>query len=95
LGTQLRYVVSAVDLSTHQIGVLEFGQSVAELVKKWATGFGYLRGMTIEISRATKSKHSRMEVAMIREPPLPWVLSTEGLDLKEVLERTWERQEDK
>jgi len=95
LGSQLRYVVSAVDLSTHQVGVLEFGASVAELIRQWASGFGYLRGMMIEISRATKSKHSRMEVSMIRDPPKAWVLATESLDLNEVLERTWERQEDK
>ena len=93
IGTQLRYLVSAADLSTHQVGVIEFGATVAALIKQWASGFGYLRGMTIEVARATKSKHSRMEVTMIRNPPPGWLMATEALDLKEVLERTWERQE--
>ena len=93
LGTQLRYVVSCIDISTRQVGVLEFGQSVAMLIKQWSTGFGYMRGMIIEISRAHKNKHSRMEVNLIKEHPPAFCLSTEPLDLEEVLERTWDRQQ--
>jgi hypothetical protein len=93
MGTQLRYVVSCVDISTHQVGVFEFGASVSMLIQQWSSGLGYLRGLTIEIGRASKSKHSRMEVKLIREAPLAWVLATNPLDLIEVLERTWERAE--
>jgi len=91
IGTQLRYVVSAVDISTHQVGVFEFGASVSQLIQQWSAGLGYLRGMMIEVTRASKSKHSRMEIALIREHPLAWVMATQELDLIEVLERTWER----
>jgi hypothetical protein len=93
LGTQLRYVVSCVDVSTRQVGVFEFGASVSTLIKQWSTGFGYLKGMIIEVTRASKSKHSRMEVNLIKEHPMPWVMALEGLPLEEVLERTWERAE--
>lgn len=91
LGTQLRYLVSAVDISTHQVGVFEFGVSVSLLIKQWSSGLGYLHGLVVEIMRAAKSKHSRMEISLIREAPLAWVMATPPLDLNEVLERTWER----
>jgi hypothetical protein len=93
IGRQLRYVVSAVDISTKQVGVFEFGSSVSLLIKQWASGLGYLHGMIIEVTRASKSKHSRMEISLIREHPMSWVMSLEGLPLEEVLERTWERAE--
>lgn len=92
LGTQLRFVVCGADLSTRQVGVFEFGSTVAALVKQWTLGLGSLRGMILEITRATKSKHSRMEVGLIKETPPGWFMSTEGLDLVDVLERTWGRQ---
>ena len=91
LGTQLRYLVSAVDVSSRQVGVFEFGQSVSTLIKQWSSGLGFLKGMIIEVTRVSKSKHSRMEVSMIREHTMPWCMALEGLPLEEVLERTWER----
>ena len=93
LGRQLRYLVSAVDLSTRQIGVFEFGASISMLIKQWSSGLGYLKGMMIEVTRATKSKHSRMEVKLIKEHPMAWMMALEGLPLEDVLERTWERAE--
>jgi len=93
IGTQLRYLVSCVEMSTRQVGVFEFGPSISILIKQWASGMGYLKGMILEVTRASKSKHSRMEVHLIREPPAAWAMSIEGLPLEEVLERTWERAE--
>lgn len=95
LGRQLRYIVSCMDPSTRQIGVLEFGSTVAQLIKQWSSGLGFMRGMIIEISRAHKSKHSRMEVNLIKETAPGYVHSTEPLDLEAVLVRTWERQDEK
>jgi len=91
IGTQLRYIVSVVDVSTHQIGVFEFGQSVSLLIKQWSSGLGFLKGMILEVTRASKSKHSRMEVGLVKTAPMAWCMALEGLPLEEVLERTWER----
>lgn len=91
LGTQLRYLISVVEVSTRQIGVFEFGNTVSILIKQWAGGLGYLKGLIFEVTRSGKSKHSRMEVSLIREAPMPWAMALEGLPLQEVLERTWER----
>jgi hypothetical protein len=93
VGKQLRYVVSSVELSSKQIGVLEMSKTVAELLRSWSSRNGGLHGMVIELQRATRSKHSRMECSYLDELPPGWALAMEGLDLKEVLSRTWERQE--
>ena len=93
IGRQLRYVVSCVELSSRQLGVLEVSSSVAELLKQWSLSAGGLRGLIVEIEKASRSKHSRMEASWVHETPPAWVMAMAPLDLKEVLARTWERIE--
>lgn len=91
VGTQLRYVLCVADLTTRQVGVIEVGSGVAALIKQWSVGLGYLRGMCLEVAKCSRSKHSRMEVELIHERPPGWVMSTEPLNVRLVLERTWDR----
>lgn len=91
IGRQVRYVMCAVEIATHRVGVLEISESVANLVREWAVPNSGSRGLIVELSKATRSKHSRMEVELIKEHPPAWALALEPLDLYEVLARTWEK----
>lgn len=90
-GRQIRYVVSAVELTSRRIGVLEMSESVAHLIREWAVAQSGARGLIVEFGKVSKSKHSRLEVNLIREHAPGWALAMEPLDLHEVLARTWER----
>lgn len=90
-GRQIRYIVSAVEPSTKRLGVIELSESVARLIREWAIPNEGARGLIVEFGKASKSKHSRLEVSLIREVPPSWCLSMQPLDLHEVLARTWER----
>jgi len=79
------------DPCTRQIGVIELSKPVAELLRDWSNRNGGFRGMTIEFSKASKSKHSRMEVRFCDVPPSPFAMSQEPYDLGEVMRLTWER----
>jgi hypothetical protein len=91
VGKQLRYVISCAEMTTKRIGVIEISESVAALLKQWAVPNGGARGLILEFSKATKSKHSRMEIARIDEHPPAWAMAMEALDLHEVLANTWDR----
>jgi hypothetical protein len=93
VGKQIRYVISAVEMSTKRVGVIEMSESVAQLIREWAIPNEGARGLIVELGKASKSKHSRLEVNLIRERPPGWVMGLDGLDLVEVLSRTWERIE--
>jgi len=91
-GKQIRYVVSAVEVTTRKVGVIEVGESIALTLKDLCSRNGGLRGMIVECMKATKSKHSRMEMVPVHEAPPAWALALAPLDLREVLEKTWQRQ---
>lgn len=93
VGTQLRYVVSAVEVTTKQLGVIEMSKSVALAVKDFASSNGGLHGLLVEFVKSARSKHSRMECMFLNEHAPGWAFAMQGLDLAEVLARTWERQE--
>jgi hypothetical protein len=91
VGRQLRYVFSCVEISTHQNGVVEVSKSVAELLREWAARKCGFRGMVLQLEKATKSKHSRMEVKYIDRDAPVWASEVEAVDVLEALEATWER----
>jgi len=92
-GRQIRYVMSAVEPSTRRLGVIELSESVVRLIKDWAIPNEGSRGLIIELTKVSRSKHSRHEVQLIREHPPAWCMALEPLDLHEVLSRTWDRIE--
>jgi len=93
IGRQIRYIISAVELGTKRIGVIEISESVSRLIQQWAAANEGARGLIVEMRKATRSKHSRMEVSLVHERAPAWAMALEGLDLREVLLRTWDRVE--
>jgi hypothetical protein len=91
VGKQIRYVLSAVETSTHQNGVIEVSQSVVELLRSWTARTGKLRGMMIELTKATKAKQSRMVVRYLDSSPPGWASQVQPIDVLEALEATWDR----
>ena len=93
VGKQVRYVFGGVDLQTRREGVIEVSESVAQLVREWAVPNGGARGLIVEFEKSTGSKHSRMDVRLIREHPPGWALACQEPDLGMILRRTWEKIE--
>jgi len=92
LGRQLRYVFCAVEISTRQNGLMEVSKSVAELLRDWSARNGGFRGMVLQVEKASKSKHSRMEVRFLDRNPPSWASEVQAVDILEALENTWSRQ---
>jgi hypothetical protein len=92
VGRQIRYVVCAAEVSSRQIGMLEVGSAPMLHIRDRALARGGLRGMILDVSRPARSKHGRLEVSVFEESPPSWSVTTEALDLRMVLERTWARE---
>jgi len=93
VGRQVRYVVSVAELHTRRVGVIELSESIAQLLKEWSCANGGSHGLMVELRKAGRSKHCRMDLTQIREPCPLWAQGMDGLDLREVLLRTWDRVE--
>lgn len=91
VGAQVRYVFSAIEISTRRIGLVEVGKSVGQLIRDWTDRCGGLRGMWVEAYKHTASKNSRMEVRYIDNPLPNGILDQEGPDCKEALVATWQK----
>jgi len=72
--------------------VIEVGKSVGLMLRDLTHRNGGLRGMLVEFGKSTKAKQSHTEVEYIDEHAPAWCLALPEPDLREVLERTWERQ---
>ncbi len=92
VGRQLRFVVCAAECTTRRVGVLELGSAGGYELRDRAGSNGGLRGVVVEVRRAGKSKHSRLELRFLDEHAGPSLLSLESLDLRSVLETTWKRE---
>ena len=92
VGRQIRYVVSAVELRTRQLGVIELGRAPMMVLRDAALVRQGLRGLIFELGRASKSKHGRMDLVVLWESPPGWAMDMEGLNVRTVLERTWLRE---
>jgi hypothetical protein len=90
-GKQIRYVVSVVDLESRQLGVVEISASLADDIKVAAERNGGLRGLLMSMGKASKAKQSRTEVQFMGDVPPEWTFDLEPLNLREVLEKTWDR----
>lgn len=93
VGAQLRYVLPAAELVTRRSGLMEVGKGVGLLVRDWAISRGGMRGMVIELTRAARSKHSRLDVRLVQGPIPPWSLSMVAPDVERALKSTWDRIE--
>ena len=91
LGSQARYVFSVVEWETRRVGLLELGRGHALQVQDWIPANGGLRGLTIEIQRASHSKQSRVEMTMISDSTPLFFQHLEGPDLARAVQSTCSR----
>lgn len=88
-GRQARWVMCCVRVKDGVIGMLEVGKPLALQIRDWSESRGRLRGLAIELYRASRSKHSRIEIARFEGTvPLPF-LKFPSLDVPKVLKATW------
>lgn len=91
-GTQARYVVSVVDWETRKVGLLELGRGHALTLQDWAGANGGLRGVSFEIERSCRSKHSRLDMRLVTDASPVFIHHLEGPDLVRAVKSTWQRQ---
>ena len=92
IGRQIRFVISCVELNTRRVGVVELGVTPAKQVEEWAASNGGLRGVCFTMRRASRAKQARHELEVVREYPGDWVNDLQGINLGEVMSKTWDRQ---
>lgn len=91
VGAQLRYLLVGADVSTRRVGILEVGRTIALEIRDLSTGRRPLRGMTIEFSRHSHSKQSRMEVQYVDIETPEWTTRLEVPDPKAAIVATWQK----
>jgi hypothetical protein len=91
IGQQLRYVFAAVDIDSKRIGIIEFSESNAELLRDWMSRNEGLRGMHIELSKHSLSAKSRTTIKFLEMGNEAWWRSLEMPDPKVALELTWRK----
>lgn len=89
IGKQARYVFSAVRIRDGKIGILEVGRPAALVIRDLGLRRGAVKGISIELFRASESKHSRIEVRKFEGvTPKPFE-NFQEIDLTRALELTW------
>lgn len=66
IGSQLRYVIGCVEVSTRRVGLLEFSRAIALDVKDFIPPNKSMRGLALEFTKYSMSKNSRMQVTPVR-----------------------------
>jgi hypothetical protein len=92
IGSQLRFVMAAAEISSHRTGLLEVGNTVATEIRDLAMHNGGLRGLTVEISKHSFSKRSRMEVKCVGRSDDVWWQETDYPDIQTALYLGWQKQ---
>ena len=89
VGKQARYVFCAVRIRDGKVGILELGRPAALVVRDLSQARGRIKGLAIELFRASESKHSRIDIRGFQGiVPKPF-LNFQPLDVFRVLEVTW------
>lgn len=91
IGTQVRYVFGVVEWETRSVGLYEMSRNHALDVQSWIARFGSVRGMTIEVQRAGRSKHCRIEMSYIEDPAPVFFGIMESPDVKLALQNSFQR----
>lgn len=91
IGSQLRYVFAVVETSSRRAGLIEFGKSNGLLIRDWMGRNNGLRGMRIEVAKASKNPQSRTSVSYVSQPLEPWYLGMEVPDVALALYLTWHK----
>lgn len=91
IGSQVRYVMAAVDLSTRRVGILEVGRSNGLQIRDWVGSRGEMCGLTLELEKHSHSRTSRTEVRWVQKEAPPWVHIVEVPDIRRALILTWDK----
>ena len=91
IGAQLRYVVTAAEVSTHRVGLLEVGHTVAMDLRDLAVRCDGMRGMIVELSKHSFSRNSRMELRLVERVEGPWWREIEEPDRRLALHLCFEK----
>jgi hypothetical protein len=91
IGAQLRYMFAAVEPSTRRVGIWDCGRSVALEVRAASEARGSLRGLWLCIGHYSRSKQSRTEIEVVRDPLPFWFETLDGPDCTRALIETWRK----
>jgi hypothetical protein len=91
LGTQIRYVLSVVEITTRQPGLIELGKTNGLLIRDWGGCDGYPTWVAFEVYRPGRAKQSRLDVRRLEQSCLPWAMRVPMPDPVAALEATWEK----
>lgn len=91
IGSQIRYCFGVVELFTRRVGLLELGRSNGLLVQDWSYRSGGLRGMTLRLSKHSKSAQSRCVLEYVEEEPPGYVAKLVAPDPSLALYLTWHK----
>lgn len=92
VGVQVRFVFGVARMDDRREGLIELGQSVANVIKAWIPRRGSLRGMVLCFGRYSASRQSRIEVEYCEESMPDWLGECRQPDLRAALELTWVRE---
>lgn len=91
MGRQIRFVLAIAELETHRVGLIEFSESLSNLLRCWIPECEGLRGMCLEFSKHTAQVRSRTEVELLRGVYPNWFQELQVPDAKLALELTWQK----
>ena len=91
VGSQIRYVMGAVDISTRRVGILEVGRSNGMLIRDWVGARGAMTGQVIELEKHSHSRVSRTEIRRVEKEVGPWIHQIQLPDLRRALILTWDK----
>jgi hypothetical protein len=91
IGAQVRYCLAVAERSSRRVGLLELGRENGQLIRSWTSRNGGLRGMTIELTKHSRSVQSRTEVVYVDETCPPWYREVGVPDVLLALYLTWHK----
>ena len=91
VGSQIRYVMGAVDILSRRVGILEVGRANGLLIRDRCQARGEMCGLVVDLEKHSHARTSRTEVRFSDKEVGPWVHQCEVPDLKRALILTWDK----
>ena len=91
VGSQIRYVIGAVEVTTRRVGILEVGRSNGMLIRDWVAARGEMTGQVVELEKHSHARTSRTEVRRVDKEVGPWIYQVQVPDLRKALILTWQK----
>lgn len=91
IGAQVRYCFGCAEVYQRRVGLIEMGRSNGLLLQEWSRRAGGLRGMSVRLSKHSKSSQSRTEMTYLDIEAPGWVLGVKPPDASLALYLTWHK----